>query len=412
MSFYQPSLSLYDVLNALSDQSRQRDPQQRVQQGRTQAHPHRHAHPRVVHGYGPHTHGHVRGRPQFGGPPSQFGPAGYFYRMPGQGYYYNPEYGYYEDDDDASDAGVTNVAGIGGVQDDEQDQDMRESERPSYYHLPRQAERRGYEPAGSDFLADLLNAFAGAAPATTGEEESSGEQPAEEAAEEETERSGAEATEGSGAEATDKQGETQGDKVASEEEGPFKKGTGGEYEIKKPIKEAVRPNLPKIGRKNSGFAHLQAPSPRPDPLQISKPETRLDLPFSPEINVYDLDDKYVVVLALPGANSKSFKIDYHPSSHELLIKGNIIDRLGIEEKFLTITEIKYGAFERTVKFPVLPRIKDEEIKATYSNGLLQIKVPKIADPQDKPQPKKRITIEDVPDEELEFEKNPNPVQPI
>ena len=135
---------------------------------------------------------------------------------------------------------------------------------------------------------------------------------------------------------------------------------------------------------------------------------RQDLPFSPEVNVYDTEDTYVVVLALPGANSKAFHIDYHPSSHEMLIKGKIEDRVGIDEKFLKITELKYGAFERTVKFPVLPRIKDEEIKATYNNGLLQIRVPKIVDDTEKPKPKKRITIEEIPDEELEFEENPNP----
>lgn len=161
---------------------------------------------------------------------------------------------------------------------------------------------------------------------------------------------------------------------------------------------------------SSAFVHQQAPSPVPDPLQISKPETRLDLPFSPEVNLYDTEDTYHVVLALPGACSKAFRIDYHPSSHELLIKGNIEDKIGIDEKYLKITELKYGAFERTVKFPVLPRIKDESIKASYSNGLLHIKVPKILDGTEKPAPKKRITIEDVPDEELEFEENPNPVQ--
>lgn len=152
-----------------------------------------------------------------------------------------------------------------------------------------------------------------------------------------------------------------------------------------------------------------ASSPIPDPLQVSKPQVRLDMPFSPEVNVYDTTDAYVVVLALPGANSKSFKIDYHPSSHELLIKGSLDKKIDVNDKFLRISELKGGKFERSVKFPVVPRIKDEEIKATYSNGLLQIKTPKILDEDVNPQPKRRIVIEDVPDEELLFEQNPNPV---
>ncbi|KAL2707884.1 Hsp42 [Kluyveromyces marxianus] len=144
-------------------------------------------------------------------------------------------------------------------------------------------------------------------------------------------------------------------------------------------------------------------SPVPAPLQVSNPQISLDLPFSPDVNVYDTNESYLVLLALPGANSKEFKIDFHPSSHELQIKGTIENKSGIDEKFIKISEIKYGDFERTVKFPVLPRVKDEEIKASYCNGLLQIKVPKLPQDSVNPQPKKRILIEDVPDEELVFE---------
>ncbi|KAH3902024.1 uncharacterized protein SCODWIG_01445 [Saccharomycodes ludwigii] len=144
-----------------------------------------------------------------------------------------------------------------------------------------------------------------------------------------------------------------------------------------------------------------------EPIQVSKPEISLNLPFSPEVDVYDAPDLYAIVLSLPGSNSKAFQIDFHPSSYELVIKGKHDEKdvnKDLDSKYLKVSEMKTGAFERTIKFPVLPKIKDECIKASYSNGLLTVKIPKV-DGSSKPIPKRRIVIEDVPDEELTFEEN-------
>lgn len=149
-----------------------------------------------------------------------------------------------------------------------------------------------------------------------------------------------------------------------------------------------------------------------DDVQISSPEHRLNQPFSPDVNLYNCPDAYNIVIALPGASSKSFKIDYHPSTHELTIKGGIDDKYVVNEKYLKLTELRYGSFKRTLKFPLFPSIRDDTIKAVFSNGLLKIKVQKVFKDDEKPKPKKIILIEDVPDEELEFEENPNPVQKI
>lgn len=406
MSFYQPSLSLYDVLNALAsqNQARQQDQHPAANTSRGSApqvhpfdgrgpHPHPHApfgphgHPLGRAGHHLPSHGH-RGHPHRHSPPvfgfsnsdpfqPSFGLPNYgFGRMPQQGYYYSPQYEY--EDEDEEDMNKEEEP-------KNEKEENEETQYPSYYHDESGKYNRGYEQENPT-LTDILNALLG----------------------------------GAGADETD---DTTKTATGYADENDAKLPVETEEEEKKPIEEPApetiaQPEPEKTSTNDTGlekptrsFAHLSAPTPIPDPLQISKPETRLDLPFSPEVNVYNLDKEYIVVLALPGANSKSFKIDYHPSSHELLVKGKVIDRLGIEEQYLKITEIKYGAFERTVKFPVLPRIQDEEIKATYSNGLLQIKVPKL-EITEKPKPKKRITIEDIPDAELEFEQNPNPVTQI
>ncbi|AJU61460.1 AIC_G0010290.mRNA.1.CDS.1 [Saccharomyces cerevisiae] len=371
MSFYQPSLSLYDVLNALSNQTGQRG-----QQGypRQPQRPQRyHPHYGQVHVGGHHPRHHPL-YSRYNGVPNT-----YYYQFPGQAYYYSPEYGYDDEDGEEEDQDEDMVGDSGTTRQEDGGEDSNSRRYPSYYHCNTARNNRTNQQANS--LNDLLTALIGVPPYE-------GTEPEIEAN-------------------TEQEGE-KGEEKDKKDKSEAPKEEDGETNKEKPLNQLEESSRPPLAKKSSSFAHLQAPSPIPDPLQVSKPETRMDLPFSPEVNVYDTEDTYVVVLALPGANSRAFHIDYHPSSHEMLIKGKIEDRVGIDEKFLKITELKYGAFERTVKFPVLPRIKDEEIKATYNNGLLQIKVPKIVNDTEKPKPKKRIAIEEIPDEELEFEENPNP----
>ncbi|SCW04143.1 LAFE_0H07030g1_1 [Lachancea fermentati] len=366
MSFYQPSLSLYDILNALSNQAalrrQQEQPHYRRQQGR-----------RAPGVFGQDFEGYGRG-----------------YEYPTRYYSVQPEATYYH---------------------------------PVYYG------RDGYDepystqsaiPDQSDYLAELLRALAGNTPANY-EAENDGD--LDNDIEEGQELAGSEES----APANTFLGEAKKENEniePNELENPFVEALknkvqealkGEENNHEEISKNSIEPGKEEQAKDTKSALDLpkpEIPSPIPDPLQVSKPQRRLDLPFSPEVNVYDSPELYSVVLALPGASSKSFKIDYHPSSHELLIKGNVENKIGIDSKFLRISEVKYGAFERSVKLPVLPRIKDEEIKATYCNGLLQVKIPKIKDDTTKLQPKRRIVIEDVPDEELVFEENPNPVQPM
>ncbi|ANZ76740.1 BA75_04314T0 [Komagataella pastoris] len=179
---------------------------------------------------------------------------------------------------------------------------------------------------------------------------------------------------------------------------------------KEPASEPQSSQAPKpVSRKPSAFnLHKSAPSPPLDSFQVSKPQLRKSKPFSPPINVYDLKEKYVVVVSLPGADKSSFHIDFHPTSHELLIKGEVKNKYYHEssddESYLKISEQRFGSFERTIKLPTLPRVEDENIKATYSNGLLELVIPKIT-PDSHEKVKRRIDIEEVEDEELRREAN-------
>lgn len=346
MNFYQPSLSVYDILDALSNKAatnRQNGYQNRVQ----------HRHKPVTHQT--YCSNHHRPRSVYYG----FRPRSYF---PYNNGYYQPLYYEEEEEEDPS------------------------TLHPRYQKLDRQP---------TD-LFEILNALSNS---------SYGDQEVPEETQDEVPAEEKQTLTVNSEPLTQKEDISDFDKVdgLTKEDSTVQESTKSTEKLD--IESKVNMEEPDS---SVSASHTEIPSPIPEPLQVSKPEIRLDLPFSPEVNVYDSPQQYVVVFSLPGANSKSFNIDYHPSSHELILKGKIVNTIDVDEKYLGISELRYGMFERSIKFPVLPRLKDEEIKATYSNGLLQIKVPKWLDDSFKPKPKRRILIEDVPDEELLFEQNPNP----
>ncbi|CUS22098.1 LAQU0S04e08174g1_1 [Lachancea quebecensis] len=328
MSFTQPTVSLYDILEALSSQ-------QDRSSARRRPHHNNYARPRTRGAYG-----------------SPYVQSPYYYAERPQTTYYRPRYY----DEDAYDSPYV-VGGRGGY---------------------------GQQP---DVLPAILRAFMAQQPAEENEQEE-----AESPDQLEQDQEPVQVPQI----AAQPLAQALADKVLAQAEAESAEENGAEAVDE--ASDAEQKQAPRSG----------ASSPIPEPLQVSKPQVRMDMPFSPEVNVYDTPEAYVVVLALPGANSKSFKIDYHPSSHELLIKGSLDKKIDVNDKYLRISELKGGKFERSVKFPVVPRIKDEEIKATYANGLLHIKTPKILDDNSQHQPRRRIVIEDVPDEELVFEENPNP----
>lgn len=141
-------------------------------------------------------------------------------------------------------------------------------------------------------------------------------------------------------------------------------------------------------------------------IEVSQRNTKNPkLPYSPSVNVYDVKDEYNIVLAIPGASLNDLDINFHPATNEIVIKGNINNVSSFNEKDLKHSEIRAGSVERRVKFPTLPKIVDEKIKAKYLNGLLSIKVPKNNEDEGAKKPKRKVTIEDVPDEELEYEEH-------
>lgn len=144
-------------------------------------------------------------------------------------------------------------------------------------------------------------------------------------------------------------------------------------------------------------------------VKVSAPQLKKkNLPFSPPLNVYEFKTKYIVVISLPGVSKEFVEIDYHPTSNELVIKGEAKNKYLSDDDeaansfVLKVSEQRFGNFERIVKLPAYPGIEDTQIKAKFLNGLLEIKLPKVDESKLQKEAKK-IVLEDVPDEELERE---------
>lgn len=125
---------------------------------------------------------------------------------------------------------------------------------------------------------------------------------------------------------------------------------------------------------------------------------------APPVDVYSLDDSYVVIASVAGAVPREITVDFNSQTHELTIGGVInsgMQNITQEDrdKRRRIGERKVGEFERVIRVPAEPAVDEERIRAKYNNGLLKVTLPKV----EPPQPAKRqyeVTIDDDSDVEV------------
>ena len=95
--------------------------------------------------------------------------------------------------------------------------------------------------------------------------------------------------------------------------------------------------------------------------------------WSPPLEVYEKEDEYVVRAELPGM--KKDEIDVSVVEDTLTIKGERKAEEEVKEENYYLCERCYGSFERSVTLP--SAIDTEKIKASYENGVLEIRLPKV-----------------------------------
>jgi len=94
--------------------------------------------------------------------------------------------------------------------------------------------------------------------------------------------------------------------------------------------------------------------------------------WSPRIDVRETKDSYEVMADLPGLSKKNIKISMHDNVLTLEGERKYEDKKEDENRYYY--ERAYGNFSRSFRLP--EKVKDQDIKAEYKDGVLHLVLPK------------------------------------
>jgi HSP20 family protein len=94
--------------------------------------------------------------------------------------------------------------------------------------------------------------------------------------------------------------------------------------------------------------------------------------FVPKVDILENDTAYEINVAVPGLNKEDFKIDLNDNF--LTISGERKFSKEKKENNLHVVETQYGNFSRSFSIP--ENVDTSKINAKYTNGILEITVPK------------------------------------
>ena len=106
---------------------------------------------------------------------------------------------------------------------------------------------------------------------------------------------------------------------------------------------------------------------RPAPLELRRMGE-----WEPAVEMYETESEVVVKAALPNIDPKQVEIVV--TNEAITLKGEAKHEEEQKGRNYYRQELQFGAFRRTL--PLLTEVKGAEAKATYKDGVLEIKAPK------------------------------------
>jgi HSP20 family protein len=106
---------------------------------------------------------------------------------------------------------------------------------------------------------------------------------------------------------------------------------------------------------------------------------------TPRVDVYETENEVVATCEIPGLEKKE-DVNIHIDNNVLSISGTINRVNEVKGEHMHRQERFVGRFQRSISLP--SRVSSEGVKATYKNGILEIRMPKLNDDA-----KKRIDVE-------------------
>jgi HSP20 family protein len=93
---------------------------------------------------------------------------------------------------------------------------------------------------------------------------------------------------------------------------------------------------------------------------------------APVVDLFEEKDDIVVKAELPGMEKNDIEVNL--TDHTLTIKGEKKKEEEIKEENYYRSERAYGSFVRTLELP--REVHADKVKATFKNGVLEVRVPK------------------------------------
>jgi len=109
----------------------------------------------------------------------------------------------------------------------------------------------------------------------------------------------------------------------------------------------------------------------------------VEMGWTPAIEVFEKEDKFVVKTELPGMKEED--IDISVVGDTLTIKGERKAESEVKEEDYYCCECSYGSFSRSIAVP--SNVDAKKIEASYGDGILEVSLPKA--PEVKP---KKIAV--------------------
>jgi HSP20 family protein len=116
--------------------------------------------------------------------------------------------------------------------------------------------------------------------------------------------------------------------------------------------------------------------------------TGLASSWSPEIDVFEKDNRLITRVDLPGMKKEDVKVEV--TAGHLAISGERKSETEEKKDNVYRCEREYGSFYRAVPLP--EGVKFEDVKATFADGVLEVSVPLPAKPEAKV---RKVEIQDA-----------------
>ncbi|NJO42855.1 MAG: Hsp20/alpha crystallin family protein [Cyanobacteria bacterium CRU_2_1] len=95
--------------------------------------------------------------------------------------------------------------------------------------------------------------------------------------------------------------------------------------------------------------------------------------FAPAAEIHETQDAVHLKIEIPGMEAKD--LDVQVMAEAVSISGERRSETRTEAEGMVRSEFRYGKFQRVIPLPT--RIQNDQVEATYKDGILNLKLPKV-----------------------------------